>query len=133
MSTGELVELPAPDTAFGRGHPGTGTAGAQKDFAGLEVPWPQDEYEAAQREAMLMWTTPVHPTLSSLARAFGGCRRLPPVATHGHLTGKDAGRRLSAPAASGFARTQPVGQDLVEHLADFSTLLAHHPLDLRAE
>ena len=26
--------------------------GAQKDFVDLEAPWPEDEYEAAQREAL---------------------------------------------------------------------------------
>jgi hypothetical protein len=50
--TGELVELPAPDTAEVEGILVRVLRGAQKDFEDLEAPWPDDEYEAAQREAL---------------------------------------------------------------------------------
>ncbi len=50
--TGELVELPAPDTADVEGILVRVLRGAQKDFEDLEAPWPDDEYEAAQREAL---------------------------------------------------------------------------------
>ncbi len=46
---GELVELPAPDTAEVEGILVRVLRGAQKDFVDLEAPWPDDEYEAAQR------------------------------------------------------------------------------------
>jgi hypothetical protein len=51
-ATGELVELPAPDTAEVEAILVRVLRGAQKDFEDLEAPWPDDEYEAAQREAL---------------------------------------------------------------------------------
>ncbi len=50
--TGELVELPAPDTADVEAILVRVLRGAQRDFVDLEAPWPDDEYEAAQREAL---------------------------------------------------------------------------------
>jgi hypothetical protein len=49
---GEEVTLPAPDDSAVESILRRVLRGARKDFADAEAPWPQDEYEASQREAL---------------------------------------------------------------------------------
>ena len=49
---GEVVTLPAPDDAEVESILRRVLRGARKDFADVDAAWPEDEYEAAQRESM---------------------------------------------------------------------------------
>jgi len=49
---GELVELPAPDTREAEGTLRRVLRGAHEEFAVQEAPWPEDEHEAAQHQAL---------------------------------------------------------------------------------
>jgi hypothetical protein len=51
-TTGDVVELPAPDDADVAGILGRVLRQARKDFSDADAPWPQDEYEALQRASL---------------------------------------------------------------------------------
>jgi Putative transposase len=85
-STGELVELPAPDDADVAGILGRVLRQARKDFSDADAPWPEDEYEALQRASLqrpLPMELPLSPRRRRVAVGLGFSLHAD-TAVHGH-------------------------------------------------
>lgn len=83
---GEVVELPAPDDAEVESILRRVLRGARKDFADADAPWPEDEYEALQRESLqrpLGLAFPPSPRRRRVAVGLGFSLHAD-TAVHGH-------------------------------------------------
>ncbi|MDX2011560.1 MAG: transposase [Myxococcaceae bacterium] len=83
---GEVVTLPAPDDAEVASILLRVLRAARKDFADVEAPWPEDEYEASQRESLqapLGLALPPTPRRRRVAVGMGFSLHAD-TAVHGH-------------------------------------------------
>ncbi|MBE2254202.1 MAG: transposase, partial [Myxococcus sp.] len=83
---GQVVTLPAPDDAEVESILGRVLRGARKDFADAHAPWPEDEYEALQRESLqrpLGLALPPSPRRRRVAVGMGFSLHAD-TAVHGH-------------------------------------------------
>ncbi|MBL8921777.1 MAG: hypothetical protein JNJ54_23165 [Myxococcaceae bacterium] len=80
------LELPAPDDAEVESILRRVLRGARKDFADADAPWPEDEYEALQRESLqrpLGLALPPSPRRRRVAVGLGFSLHAN-IAVHGH-------------------------------------------------
>jgi hypothetical protein len=83
---GQVVALPAPDDAEVESILRRVLRGARKDFADADAPWPEDEYEALQRESLqrpLGLALPPSPRRRRVAVGMGFSLHAD-TAVHGH-------------------------------------------------